>query len=197
MNIEILETKLQTIFEDDSLKITEKNYKKIINDKLVEIVQKNALCNDAVTDLEVFGDNYISVFEQESIEELVENDINALCNLYKVLCTEENKIIIDIVEEILINQELYDDIKDEIPGIAEIVDELNMPDKAFCLDDILEWMSSDLSDIGIEDVENKTFYEYLGESLTYFNSFCTSKINTTNYVTNRKEVEENEGSGSN
>ena len=197
MNIEILETKLQTIFEDDSLKITEKNYKKIINDKLVEIVQKNALCNDAVTDLEVFGDNYISVFEQESIEELVENDINALCNLYKVLCTEENKIIIDIVEEILINQELYDDIKDEIPGIAEIVDELNMPDKAFCLDDILEWMSSDLSDIGIEDVENKTFYEYLGESLTYFNSFFTSKVDTTNYVTNRKEVEENEGSGSN
>ena len=52
MNIKKLETKLQTVLEDDSFEIDEKNINEKIGKELEKLIVKSAVFNDAINNVE-------------------------------------------------------------------------------------------------------------------------------------------------
>ena len=58
MNIKKLETKLQTILEDDSFEIDEKNINEKIGKELEKLIVKSAVFNDAINNVECIKDEY-------------------------------------------------------------------------------------------------------------------------------------------
>ena len=80
MEIKVLETKLQTIIEEDSLEITKENIVEKIEDILGNLIGKFAKLNDAITSIEYLKDEHISDFRETETSRLFdvatdENDI--------------------------------------------------------------------------------------------------------------------------
>ena len=122
--------------------------------------------------------------------------MNNVINLLDRECFDDKDKFLAVIEEIFTNQDLYDSIKKEIPAVIDIVDKLNSVDCIFDLDDINDWFNIDLDTIGTDDIENITIYEYLNKSFEDFNNLYVPE-DDKNLVTNRKEVEDDEGTRSN
>ncbi len=65
MNIKILETKLQTIFEDDEFTITKKNLIEKLQGKLSALLKKITEYNNAMTAISILKDEYSGRFEDK------------------------------------------------------------------------------------------------------------------------------------
>lgn len=171
MSIKILETKLQTLLENDKFIINEENIIKLLGKEIANLLKDIAECNEGITLMDIVRDSYSKKFNLK-IDNLLfiskSNDIVGM--LEKIRNNNINKIL-DIIEEIFTNQELYNYLKEEIPVIKKIVAKLNSDNCPFSLDDILEWFDDEFSLIKIKELEDMTIYEYLSILFREFNSF--------------------------
>lgn len=170
MEIKVLETKLQTILEDDSLEITKENIVEKIEDILGNFIGKFARLNDATTTIEYLKDEYISDFKDAETSKLFAVATDAMICLFDNECLEEKDKVLEIINEIFYNQDLYDLIKNYIPSIKKLVDKLNSDDCIFEVEDIIYWIKDDLDSINTENIKDITVYEYLDKELEDFNN---------------------------
>lgn len=196
MNIKKLETKLQTILEDDSFEINEKNINEKIGKELEKLIVKSAVFNDAINNVECIKDEYAGEFSTSKNTSLFVLGMNNVISLLDRECFDDKDKFLVMIEEIFTNQDLYDSIKKEIPVVIEIVDKLNSVDCIFDLDDINDWFNDDLDAIGTDDIEDISIYEYLNKAFEDFNNLFVPE-DDKKLVTNRKEVEDGEGTRSN
>ena len=170
MEIKVLETKLQTILEDDSLEITKENIVKKIEDILGNFIGKFARLNDATTTIEYLKDEYISDFRDIDTSNLFDVASDAMICLFDNECLEEKDKVLEVINEIFYNQDLYDLIKNNIPSIKKIVDKLNSDDCIFEVEDIIYWIKDSLDSVHSEFIEDITVYQYLDKELEDFNN---------------------------
>lgn len=170
MEIKVLETKLQTILEDDTLEITKENIIEKIEDILGNFIGKFARLNDATTTIEYLKDEYISDFRDIETSNLFDVASDAMICLFDNECLEEKDKVLEIINEIFYNQDLYDLIKNYIPSIKKLVDKLNSDDCIFEVEDIIYWIKDDLASINTENIKDITVYEYLDKELEDFNN---------------------------
>ena len=170
MEIKVLETKLQTILEDDTLEITKENIIEKIEDILGNYIGKFARLNDATTTIEYLKDEYISDFRDIETSNLFDVASDAMICLFDNECLEEKDKVLEVINEIFYNQDLYDLIKNYIPSIKKLVDKLNSDDCIFEVEDIIHWIKDDLDSINTENIQDITVYEYLDKELEDFNN---------------------------
>lgn len=170
MEIKVLETKLQTILEDDTLEITKENIIEKIEDILGNFIGKFARLNDATTTIEYLKDEYISDFRDIETSNLFDVASDAMICLFDNECLEEKDKVLEVINEIFYNQDLYDLIKNYIPSITKLVDKLNSDDCIFEVEDIIYWIKDDLDSINTENIKDITVYEYLDKELEDFNN---------------------------
>lgn len=189
MNIKVLETKLQTIFEDDDLIITEDNAVDEIFEKIIKLFKNIAEYNNALCAIEVVDDEYSTRCRNKlqglalhehclEITEILENDI-----------LPTRLIMLDFFEELLTNQDLYDLMKNYTPGLAELVIKLNKYD-CFTIDEMIEHFEQEINIVSIEDLENISMQEYLSELFQAFTELLVPvEVEEKEFV---KETENNE-----
>jgi len=83
---------------------------------------------------------------------------------------EEKEKVLEVINEIFYNQDLYDLINNNIPSIKKIVDKLNSDDCIFEVEDIIYWIKDGFDSVHTENIEDITVYEYLDKELEDFNN---------------------------
>lgn len=170
MKIKVLETKLQTILEDDLIKITNKNSLEEINEILGKLISKIARLNDAVNSAIYIKEEYISEFENTETTNLFCSAIDALT----CLCDNESESyknkFLEIINEIFINQDLYDLVNENIPSLNKLIDKLNSENCLFNLVDIINWIKDGLDCVETENIEELNVYDYLDLEFEDFNN---------------------------
>lgn len=195
MEIKVLETKLQTILEDDSLEITKENIAEKVENILVQLIEKIAKMNDAVTSIEFIKDEYISDFKETETSKLFDIATDTMICLCDNECVEDKDKIFEIITEIFYNQDLYDLINKFIPSIKQLVNKLNSNDCIFEVEDIINWIKDGLDCINTENIEDITIFEYLDKEFEDFNNLFVPEDRIKIVV--NKEGAEDEGRGSN
>ena len=113
-------------------------------------------------------DSWLFILKSNDIAGMLEEERNEIINM-----------LLDVIEEIFTNQELYEYIKKEIPVIEEIVDKLNAEDSIVSLNDIIEWFDEEFSNIKVNGLEDIKIYEYLAMNFSDFNNiFVTEETKT-------------------
>jgi hypothetical protein len=170
MNIKILETKLQTILEDDSFEITEENISKKIEEIFADAIIKFARLNEATTDIEYFRDEYYKDITDVEDKEIFEIAIRGLICVFENDCYYDKNKVIEIITELFTNQDFYDLMKNNFPSIIKLVDKLNSSECIFELEDIMNWLKDGFDSINMENIEDITAFEYLNIEFEDFNN---------------------------
>lgn len=174
MNIEKIETKLQTILEDDDLEITEENVGDKIKGILEYAIMKFARLNEAMIDIEDFREEYDEDILDEENKEIFEFATRTIiCAIEKEYYFDKNKII-EIMTELFVNQDFYDLMKNNFPSIIKLVDKLNSVDCIFGIKDIMDWLNDGFEEIDTEYIEDISVYEYFDNEFEDFNNLFVS-----------------------
>lgn len=194
MEIKVLETKLQTILEDDSLEITKENAVEKIEEILVYYIEKLARFNDSIGAIQRLNETYSSDFKEVETSRL----FDILTDTWICLCENENisdkEKVLNIIIEIFYNQDLYDLINNSIPAIKKLVNKLNDDNCIFKLEDIINWIKDGLDGVGIENIENLTVFEYLDNDFEDFNNLYVPE-EKVKIVVNKEGVEDERRGG--
>lgn len=175
MNIKILETKLQTLLEDDDFIIDEENIVNKLGKELASLIKEVAEYNEGISLIDIVRDSYSKKFKMKTDSWLFILKSNDIAGMLEEERNEIINMLLDIVEEIFTNQELYEYIKKEIPVIEEIVDKLNAEDSIVSLNDIIEWFDEEFSNIKVNGLEDIKIYEYLAMNFSDFNNIFVTE----------------------
>lgn len=200
MNIKILETKLQTIFENDLFIVTEDNIIErllmeldFINNRIAEYCETLDMittirlgAKDKITDVSCdFDDLTNIILKCDQIIDMLENE----SFWYK-------EKIIGFAEELFTNQELYDLLKDNMPTITKLVDKFTLENSNLSLDRFLDWFGDEIDYIKIEDIEKINAYQFIDKLCYEYNEFFEPDTDLR-LVKNEKGGAKDEGTGSN
>lgn len=175
MNIKILETKLQTLLEDDDFIIDEENIIEKLGKELASLIKEVAEYNEGISLIDIVRDSYSKKFKMKTDSWLFILKSNDIAGMLEEERNEIINMLLDIIEEIFTNQELYEYIKKEIPVIEEIVDKLNAEDSIVSLNDIIEWFDEEFSNIKVNGLEDIKIYEYLAMNFSDFNNIFVTE----------------------
>lgn len=185
MKIKILETKLQTILEDDDLKITEENIVETIEKILKDKLSKFAKLNEATADIEYYRDEYEDFMSEENDDFFTLTTNTILCILDRECSTDKDKIC-NLIAELFINQDFYDLMKDSFPSIKKIVDKLNLSDCIFDIENILDWLRDGFDSIQTENIDYESIFEYINSEFEDFNNLFVPDVNELPIVKNKE-----------
>lgn len=175
MNIKILETKLQTLLEDDDFIIDEENIVNKLGKELASLIKEVAEYNEGISLIDIVRDSYSKKFRMKTDSWLFILKSNDIAGMLEEERNEIINMLLDVIEEIFTNQELYEYIKKEIPVIEEIVDKLNAEDSIVSLNDIIEWFDEEFSNIKVNGLEDIKIYEYLAMNFSDFNNIFVTE----------------------
>ena len=175
MNIKILETKLQTLLEDDDFIIDEENIIEKLGKELASLIKEVAEYNEGISLIDIVRDSYSKKFKMKTDSWLFILKSNDIAGMLEEERNEIINMLLDIIEEIFTNQVLYEYIKKEIPVIEEIVDKLNAEDSIVSLNDIIEWFDEEFSNIKVNGLEDIKIYEYLAMNFSDFNNIFVTE----------------------
>lgn len=167
MNIKILETKLQTIFENDSFAVTEKNIKERILIELDFILQRIAEYYETIemiATIKLGAREHIKdeKYDLENLGEIIIKCDNILDMLKNESIYYKEKLI-NFTEEIFINQDLYDLLKKDMPSISKLLDKLILENSNSSLDNFLNWFDNESNYIKIANLANGDAYQYINK----------------------------------
>ena len=175
MNIKILETKLQTLLEDDDFIIDEENIVNKLGKELASLIKEVAEYNEGISLIDIVRDSYSKKFRMKTDSWLFILKSNDIVGMLEEERNEIINMLLDVIEEIFTNQELYEYIKKEIPVIEEIVDKLNAEDSIVSLNDIIEWFDEEFSNIKVNGLDDIKIYEYLATNFSDFNNIFVTE----------------------
>lgn len=196
MNIKILETKLQTIFEDDEFTITKKNLIEKIQEKLSTLLKNITEYNSAMTAISILEDEYSGRFVDDRNSLLYSLKCNEIEMLLDDEISSDRSKFLDFIEEVFTNQDLYNFIKKATPSIVKLVDKLNKYD-CFSLSELMDRFDDEINVVSVEDLEDRTVFEYLDSTFLCFKELLVPTEADKKFVINAEESESNKETAGN
>ena len=163
------------LLEDDDFIIDEENIIEKLGKELASLIKEVAEYNEGISLIDIVRDSYSKKFKMKTDSWLFILKSNDIAGMLEEKRNEIINMLLDIIEEIFTNQELYEYIKKEIPVIEEIVDKLNAEDSIVSLNDIIEWFDEEFSNIKVNGLEDIKIYEYLAMNFSDFNNIFVTE----------------------
>ncbi len=162
MNLKKLETKIQTIIENDEFEFDIENVYTALNLLYGNLIKKVAQFN--IIEYEVYSikEENLDLFDNRKSRSLLKINCNRLENFLEEERENTKQITLDLIEEILVNQDLYDLLVDELPSLEKIITYLNTNNESeYEIVDIIEWFEDWLDCIEPEDISNGLIFTIL------------------------------------
>lgn len=190
MNIKILETKLQTIFEDDEFTITKKNLIEKIQEKLSTLLKNITEYNSAITAISILEDEYSGRFVDNRNSLLYSLKCNEIEMLLDDEISSDRIKFLDFIEEVFTNQDLYNFIKKVTPSIVKLVDKLNKYD-CFSLSELMDRFDDEINIVSLEELKDRAVFEYLDSTFLCFKDLLVPTEEDKKFVVNDEENSSN------
>lgn len=165
--LEILETKLQTIFMDDDFVITKNTILEKIEDRIYKLMMDIAGYNSALTAADAIAEVYSDGFRDKRNGLLLEDYCSKITELLENEIAPSRLIMLDFFEELLTNQDLYDYMKEATPHLVDLISKINKYD-CFDFNEIMECFENDINVVSINELEKLGVYGYLNETFLAF-----------------------------
>lgn len=152
MSLKKLETKIQTIIEDDNLELDIKNIYTQLKSLYENMIRKVAQLGFSEYAVYSIKEDCSEFFTDRKEKFLLRFNCNCLENFLEERRQKTIQTVLDLIEEILINQELYDLLVEELPNLEKIVTYMNSTKCVHEIDDIISWFEDWLDCVEPDDI---------------------------------------------
>ncbi len=153
MNLKKLEVKIQTITENDEFKFDVENIYTHLNLLYSNLIKKVAQFNLIEYEVYSIKEESLDLFNNRKSRSLLKINCNRLEKFLEEEREFTKQIVLNLIEEILVNQDLYDLLVEELPSLEKIITYMNSDNECeYELADIMEWFEDWLDCIEPEDI---------------------------------------------
>ncbi|MFG6318384.1 MAG: hypothetical protein K1W33_00745 [Clostridia bacterium] len=161
MSLKKLEIKLQTIIENDELELDIKNIYTQLQDMYENVIMKAAQFNFSEFDVYSIKEDCLEFFSDRKEKFLLRFHCNCLENFLEERRQKTVQTGLDLIEEILVNQELYDLLVKELPHLEKIITYMNSNKRDYEIDNIISWFEDWLDCVQPFDIKEGLIFTTL------------------------------------